>query len=287
MDYFELSMALPVEFKEAAMIGLNLLLEEGFTYKQTGRSLDITVYFKTVAESETFLFEFESFLLRSGADPASLVSGAKVVSDEDWLSGWKRYFKPARITPRIVIKPSWEEYLPKEGEMVIEIDPAMAFGTGLHPTTKGCIMLLEEEIKGGERVIDFGTGSGILMLAALKLGARCAVGIDNDPLAIEAAERNIKKSGLESRSEFILADLDGLETRSAEILVSNIEFKVALALIDRLQDLTAKPMVLILSGLLIEEGETIISRFERAGYNLKKRLEAPPWLTLVGEHVSA
>src|SRR2546422_789169 len=105
----------------------------------------------------------------------------------DWASAWKAYFKPLRVGRRFVVKPSWEAYAPRPDDRVLELDPGMAFGTGAHPTTQLCLEALEETVQPGERVLDFGTGSGILAIAAARLGAGTVFGLDIDPVAAAAA----------------------------------------------------------------------------------------------------
>ena len=106
----------------------------------------------------------------------------RTVQDQDWESAWKQFFKPLRVGRRLVVKPSWEEYAPRPDDLVLELDPGMAFGTGAHPTTQLCLEVLEDVVRPGERVLDFGTGSGILALAAARLGAGPVVGLDIDPV---------------------------------------------------------------------------------------------------------
>src|SRR5205807_8503577 len=134
----------------------------------------------------------------------------RTVQDQDWESAWKQFFKPLRVGRRLVVKPSWEEYLPRPGDLVLELDPGMAFGTGAHPTTQLCLEVLEDVVRPGERVLDFGTGSGILALAAARLGAGEVVGLDVDPVAAAAADLNVTGNGLRGRVRIQGGDLDAL-----------------------------------------------------------------------------
>jgi ribosomal protein L11 methyltransferase len=118
------------------------------------------------------------------------------VSEEDWATSWKKYYKPVRLGERIVIKPTWEEYSPREDEMIIELDPGMAFGTGTHETTAMCVELLEKHVKRDDIIFDIGTGSGILAITSSKLGAKEVIGVDLDEIAVDTAKENVKTNGL-------------------------------------------------------------------------------------------
>ncbi|BCG60315.1 50S ribosomal protein L11 methyltransferase [Paenibacillus sp. URB8-2] len=132
-----------------------------------------------------------------GIDPGKAEISWKTVDEEDWAHAWKQYFKPLRVSERLTIKPVWEEYAPASPEeKIIELDPGMAFGTGTHPTTALCLRALEKAISGGEEVIDVGTGSGILAVGAMLLGARSVLALDLDPVAVQSAVENVQLNGL-------------------------------------------------------------------------------------------
>ncbi|OBZ19173.1 ribosomal protein L11 methyltransferase [Bacillus sp. FJAT-27264] len=136
-----------------------------------------------------------------GIDPGKALISWKTVDEEEWAHAWKEYFKPLRVSERLTIKPTWEEYTPESpNEKIIELDPGMAFGTGTHPTTALCLRALEKNITGGEEVIDVGTGSGILAVGAMLLGAGSVLALDLDPVAVESAVENVALNRLE---EFI------------------------------------------------------------------------------------
>ncbi|AIQ13977.1 50S ribosomal protein L11 methyltransferase [Paenibacillus durus] len=132
-----------------------------------------------------------------GIDPGKADISWKTVDEDDWAHAWKQYFKPLRVSERLTIKPVWEEYIPvSPEEKIIELDPGMAFGTGTHPTTALCLRALEKAISGGEEVIDVGTGSGILAVGAMLLGARSVLALDLDPIAVQSAVENVELNGL-------------------------------------------------------------------------------------------
>lgn len=133
-----------------------------------------------------------------GIDPGKALISWKTVDEEEWAHAWKQYFKPLRVSERLTIKPTWEEYTPAGmDEKIIEIDPGMAFGTGTHPTTALCLRALEKQISGGEEVIDVGTGSGILAVGAVLLGAKSVLALDLDPVAVESARENVELNRLQ------------------------------------------------------------------------------------------
>lgn len=133
-----------------------------------------------------------------GIDPGKALISWRTVDEDDWAHAWKQYFKPLRVSERLTIKPTWEDYIPESPEeKIIEIDPGMAFGTGTHPTTALCLRALEKHISGGEEVIDVGTGSGILAVGAMLLGAGSVLALDLDPVAVESAQQNVELNRLE------------------------------------------------------------------------------------------
>lgn len=134
-----------------------------------------------------------------GIDPGKALISWKTVDEDEWAHAWKQYFKPLRISERLTIKPTWEEYTPASpDEKIIEIDPGMAFGTGTHPTTALCLRALEKHIVSGDEVIDVGTGSGILAVGAVLLGAKSVLALDLDPVAVESARENVLLNRLEA-----------------------------------------------------------------------------------------
>src|SRR5512136_182925 len=119
----------------------------------------------------------------------------RIIAEEQWANAWKEHFHVTRIGRRFVIKPSWREYVAQAGDIVLELDPGMAFGTGLHPTTQMCLLALESHLRPGDQVLDLGTGSGILAIAAAKLGAAVCLAMDIDPVAVEVARANVAMNG--------------------------------------------------------------------------------------------
>ncbi|QTH46168.1 50S ribosomal protein L11 methyltransferase [Cohnella sp. LGH] len=170
-------------------------------------------YFSEDYEMEPLAAELKALLEglpEYGYDAGEFTIHIGSVHEDDWANAWKQFFKPVAVTERLVIKPTWEEYEAKEGELIIELDPGMAFGTGTHPTTTLCLKALESAIDGGERIIDVGTGSGVLAIGAMKLGAAKVLALDLDPVAVKCAKENIELNRYERDVEVRLSDLLGV-----------------------------------------------------------------------------
>ncbi|MGE5423222.1 MAG: 50S ribosomal protein L11 methyltransferase, partial [Ignavibacteriales bacterium] len=144
------------------------------------------------------------------------------IQDEDWADNWKAFYHTTRVGKRLVIKPSWEEYAAQADDLIIELDPGMAFGTGTHITTRQCLELLEEIMAGGESVVDVGTGSGILATAAAKLGASHVWAMDIDPVAVDVAAENIKNNGVEKMISLTKSDIAEYTAPAADVLLANM-----------------------------------------------------------------
>lgn len=143
-----------------------------------------------------------------GINPGKALISWKTVDEDEWAHAWKQYFKPLRVSERLTIKPTWEDYTPAHpNEAIIEIDPGMAFGTGTHPTTALCLRALEKNITGGEEVIDVGTGSGILAVGAMLLGAKSVLALDLDPVAVDSARDNVRLNRLQDQITVKESDL--------------------------------------------------------------------------------
>lgn len=205
-----------------------------------------------------------------------------MIAEEDWGTSWKQYFKPFAIARGLVIAPTWEEYRSSAGEMVIVMDPGMAFGTGHHATTSLSLEFLQKSLAGrtGLRVLDVGTGTGILGMAAALFGAEKVLGIDNDPEAVTAAAENVRRNGLQDRMEVSRAPLASV-TGCYEIVVANIVHDVLIAMADDLVRLTAAGGTLILSGILAgEQVENIVRVFSGRGFTPVERAARREWAAL-------
>ncbi|MBW2673204.1 MAG: 50S ribosomal protein L11 methyltransferase [Deltaproteobacteria bacterium] len=185
----------------------------------------------------------------------------KTITDPDWGEQWKKYFKPLRVSANIIIKPTWERYSPTGSDIVVDIDPGMAFGTGQHSSTGMCIMAIEDLLlKDGSReertVLDVGTGTGILAICSAKLGARAVTGIDIDPKAVEIAGKNIILNGVEDRVEIINRDIT-LCRGSFDLIVANLISGVLIQLHEHLISLTKPGGYIIASGITEHDAKDV------------------------------
>ena len=202
-------------------------------------------------------------------------------NDEDWQDEWKKYFHTVNITDNIVIKPSWDEYEPESNEIVIEIDPGLAFGTGTHETTSLCVEFLEKYVKGKEKLLDIGCGSGILMLIGKKLGVKKVVGIDIDEKVRDVVLENFSKNGINNDFEVIIGNLVDDVNGKYNLVVSNILVDVLEKLLEDIEKILEKGATVIFSGILNEKEEAFVKKAEN--YNLKQidRREKNNWVSLV------
>ena len=202
----------------------------------------------------------------------------RFVAEEDWASAWKQYFKPQRIGGRVVIKPTWEPFAPAPDDVVVEIDPGMAFGTGLHPTTRLCLRALEAHVRPGVTVADVGTGSGILAVAAVKLGAKRAVAVDIDPLAVRIARENIV---LNRVGDAVSADESATPPAGTyDVVVANILADVILGMCPSLFAAVSPGGLFIGSGIIDTRADDVRAGLAGTGFtDIETTLESE-WVCL-------
>jgi ribosomal protein L11 methyltransferase len=206
---------------------------------------------------------------------------ARSLDEEDWAESWKSFFHPEKITDRLVVKPTWEPYAAVKDELVIEIDPGMAFGTGTHPTTAMCMQLLQDCLHSGEHVLDVGTGSGILLIGAVHLGAGRITGVDNDPVAVEVARSNLQGNHIPS-SMFDLhcGHLVDLIDRSYDVVVANILADVVLALLDDVARVLKPGGVFIGSGIIESRRDAVVRKMAACDLTVFRSLARQEWVAL-------
>jgi ribosomal protein L11 methyltransferase len=203
--------------------------------------------------------------------------------EEDYQNSWKKYLYPEKVSARFVVKPTWREYEPEGDELIIELDPGRAFGTGSHPTTSLCLKLMEENIKEGETVIDVGTGSGILMVAAEKLGASKVVGTDIDELAVESAMENLELNGIsKERAQVYLGDLVSVvKEEKFDVVVANILADVLLILLKDIASVVKKGGLVIFSGIIEDKLSLMLEEIKKTDLEVKEIKADKEWRALL------
>jgi ribosomal protein L11 methyltransferase len=209
--------------------------------------------------------------------------GYKEVDDEDWSTSWKKYYKPLKLTDRIVIKPTWEEYIKEHDEIVIEMDPGMAFGTGTHETTQMCSVLLDKYMKDDSRVLDVGCGTGILSIIASKLGAKSVEAIDIDEVAVKVAKENIEINNECSKINVfrgVLSDIKKGE-KKYDIIVANIIANVIIDLSSFIPYYLEKDCLFITSGIIKDRKQEVVEACLKNGMTCIEAVETGEWVAMV------
>lgn len=202
--------------------------------------------------------------------------------EEDWANTWKQYYKPSKVGEKIVVKPIWEEYEEKEGELVVNLDPGMAFGTGTHETTRMCIQSLEKYVKEESTVFDVGCGSGILAIAAAKLGAKLAVGVDLDPVAVESSIENVGYNNL-NNIEILHGNLVEVIDGKADIVVANILAEIICILTDDVKRVMKDGGVFITSGIIHDRVDMVCEKLEATGFEVIEKNRDGEWNCIVAK----
>ena len=204
------------------------------------------------------------------------------MKEEDWSESWKQYYKPIPLG-KVTIVPQWEKYEAKDGEIIIRMDPGMAFGTGTHETTRLVMLMLEDEIKGGERVLDVGTGSGILAICASKLGAASVNAYDIDPVAVKVARDNVKTDGCTNITVGVSDLLKGvsLEGGKYDVCVANIVADIIIRMLPDISNYLAPGARLILSGIIGERAEEVRVAAKKYGFTIIREECENDWLAIM------
>lgn len=258
-DYFDESL---LKIKDGAVIRAY--------YRESEK---LNTYLKYIKDS---INELENFGINKGK---GLIVVGKV-NEQDWENNWKKYYKPYRVGERVVIKPIWEEYKSKKEDIVVEIDPGMAFGTGTHETTKMCIKALEKYVKLESNVFDIGTGSGILAITAAKLGAKQVSAVDLDPVAVESALKNVGYNDIKNIKVTHGNLMEGVHGK-ADIVAINIIADVIISLTEEVKNFLVPGGILISSGIILDRKEDVIEKFQHSGFEIKEINQDGEWVCIV------
>ncbi|MFB6469405.1 50S ribosomal protein L11 methyltransferase [Cytobacillus sp. Hz8] len=237
---------------------------------------------ETVEEIKTAINNLPLFNIDIGRNIVTLSE----VHEEEWATAWKKYYNPVKISEKFTIVPTWEEYTPVHSdELIIELDPGMAFGTGTHPTTIMCIQALERTIKKGDLVIDVGTGSGVLSIAAALLGAEKVSALDLDEVAVHSARLNIKLNKVQETVKVSQNNLlDGID-EMVDVVVANILAEVILRFTDDVARIVKPGGYFIASGIIHKKKEEVKDAIIKAGFDIVETIQMEDWVALLAKRI--
>jgi ribosomal protein L11 methyltransferase len=258
--------------------------------RQTPQSMsNVTFYLPQDASLEDVRIRILS-LVEQLAGLGFDMTGTKVdftlISDEDWAENYKQFFNTVRIG-HVLIKPSWEDEDILPGDVVVQLDPGLAFGTGSHPTTEGCILLMQDVIKGGETVLDVGTGSGILAIAAVKLGAARVIAIDNDPIAIDVARENAIENGVDKDIDLRVSEIGTLGSIRSDVVVANITAPVIVSIIPDIINNVSGLKDMIVAGIMSEQKDFVADALIENGFSIARTFEKNNWVSMIAAYDAA
>ncbi len=292
MKWIELSIQTDAEGAEAAAAWLNEYVSGGAVIEQTitpepserldpARTFTVRAFFSAeatepLARAQEGLWHLAQ--LRSMSAPQT-----RALAEEDWAEAWKKFYTILHLGQHLVIKPSWLAYTPAAEEIVVELDPGMAFGTGLHPTTRLCLAALEERMTPGARVLDVGTGSGILSIAAARLGAREIIALDVDPIAFETASRNVTISDVAQVVQVRHGSVELVQDGSPfDLVCVNILAQVIAEMAPSLSAVLKPGGAIIASGILDYKAEDVVDAFRAVGIRVIEKKQEEDWVALIG-----
>lgn len=214
-------------------------------------------------------------------DFGSLEFKSDSIKEEDWETAWKKYYHPVKIGKHIVVCPCWEDCELDENDIVVKLDPGMAFGTGTHETTRLCMQFLEQYISSDTTMLDVGTGSGILAITALLLGTKSALGVDIDELSVKIAKENAALNGVEDKIDLVWGDLTEKVSGTFDVICANIVADVIIRLCDTVTQFMHKDTVLIVSGIIEDRCNDVFTALDNAGLKIVDKNQENDWVSVV------
>ncbi len=288
MSWYELSINVPFEYVEPVSYlferyGYGLSVET-----KPGEYAIMRSYLPSLSRQRLAHIEVGIKLASSVADLGDL-NIRPLDDNEDWRNNWKQHFTLLRVGQNLVIKPSWIEYESQDGDVVIDLDPGLAFGTGYHPTTNSCLEALEEMVRPGSIVLDVGTGSGILTIAAAKLGAGHITAVDIDGHAVRAAQGNFRRTGIAELVNAQSGSIPSAATKGLnyDVAVANISARGIRMVVPAIPDLLADDGVFIASGIIVDQNDEAVSAIKGAGLVINEIRQKEDWITILSGHNQA
>lgn len=233
---------------------------------------------ETVEEIKLAINNLKKFDINVGKNIISMIE----VNEEDWATAWKQYYHPVKISERFTIVPSWEDYKPvSTDELLIELDPGMAFGTGTHPTTVMCLQALEKTIRKDDYVIDVGTGSGVLAIGAAKLGASYVHALDLDEVAVKAAKENVELNDVSDRIDVVQGNLLDTVSKPGDVVVANILAEIIMTFTDDAFQIVKNGGAFITSGIIEAKKEDVKASLTASGFQIEEVMMMEDWVTII------
>lgn len=267
-----------LEEKAEEIAHINLIDEQLLAKDRTVSFIHIYI-----SECDNALESLEFLKERFTAENIEFQIDDKGVDDKDWNENWKKYFHTSEIGEKLVIVPSWETYDNKDGRVVLNIDPGAAFGTGTHATTSLCLSLLENHIDSNTTMLDIGTGSGILSIASVLLGAQKAIGVDIDAQSVKTAKENAEINNIADKCEFIVGDLADKISGKYNVICANIVADVIIKLFESVEQFLEKDAVFIISGIIDIRKDDVLAAAKDKGFTILKECYKDNWCAFVLE----
>ncbi len=283
-SFLEISILLHPEAVEGMSALLLTLGAKGVVEEPAATQTKLVCYFPNDGQEEPRLEKIRAGIeeLRGyGLQVGSGYTSVRVVEESEWGESWKSYFHVSHIAPNLVIAPSWENYQAKPGEHVVVLDPGAAFGTGGHATTRLCLRALAERVNPGDHVADIGCGSGILAIAAAKLGAASVLATDSDPSVLPIAERNAERNGVADHIEFAETDLIPVTRGPFDLAVCNILAPEVIRLTSDLARLLGEEGLFIGSGFVTESIDLVSAALTEAGLEIVDTPQEGDWAAVI------
>lgn len=248
------------------------------------------VLIKTYVSEEKNVMEFVEIIKQKvlglkdfGIDIGEGSVSLDQVNEADWANAWKAYYKPTKVGQRVVVKPTWEDYAMQDGDLIIELDPGMAFGTGTHETTSMCIRELEKYVNKDSKVFDIGCGSGILAIAAAKLGAKEVVAVDLDEVAVKVAKENVLENKVEKSVSVMHGNLTDVIKDKADVIVANIIADIIKILAKDVQNFMKEDAIFISSGIILDKVEEVKESLIENGFEIVEVQKLGEWSAIVSK----
>ena len=278
-DWIQLSINNPGQITEAIS---NFLFEQG-AQGVVDNDNRLDAYFEDNISQKDLLKAIQNYIKELGLlgfDIINCTVEFQSIKDRDWNAEWKKYYKSVHVSENILIKPSWEQFPAQPPKCLIEIDPGMAFGTGTHETTKLVLQLLEKNIQSNDNILDVGTGTGILAIAAIKLGAEKVLAFDVDPLATEATVENATKNNVLEKINVFIGNLSNVKKSTFDVIMANVNRTEIVKMLPFITAYMHEKSRLLLSGILAEEKEIITDGLNNQNLKIQEILQMGEWIAI-------